>query len=133
MAETVKVQSPAPDEQKGDEPAWEGGQYEAALAHLERLQCQIDNMRSTIPSIISPLFQPSSTKAVMFIDLKKAAVQATDDLKRFRQTWKDENAQSYFRRATESLEKDSNLEVAKTLPRYGWLDEEEDSKGRRRP
>nr|POE50457.1 hypothetical protein CFP56_79587 [Quercus suber] len=129
MAEVTKDQSGVKDEEKSEDPAWEGSQYETALAHFERLQHQIDNLRSTIPSIISPLLRPSPTKAQMFADIKKSAVQATDDVKGFRESWMGDQTQDLLRRATVSLEGDGDLEAASGVQRYGWVDREEDAKG----
>ena len=121
---------------------WEAPQYEAALAHLERLQeqvrghqrptnnapgannhLQLENLRSAVPSIVAPLVRPATSKAQLFADVRKSAIQSTDDLKTFREQWTSEQTQQLFARSRQSLEKDGDLSKAVDVARYGWSSE----------
>ncbi|KAK5692681.1 hypothetical protein LTR97_010995 [Elasticomyces elasticus] len=84
------------DVDAGDQP-WDAQQYEAALAHLERLQEQ------------------------MFTNVKKAAVASSNDLKTLRESWASEETQQLLSRSKESLRKDGDLSKANDVARYGWL------------
>lgn len=116
---------------------WDVGQCEAALAHLERLQeqvptalspkvffvltlCQLDGLRTTMPSLVAPLIRPNESKAQMYAEIKKAAVQSTDGLKTFRTDWTSEETQQLLERSKESLRKDGDLSKANDVAHYGW-------------
>lgn len=96
-------------------------QLESALAHLDRLQRQVrnlscfvdliisltiwqlDTLRTTLPSLVAPLARPATSKAQMFAGVRKAAVQSTSDLNRFREEWTSEQTQGLLARGRESL------------------------------
>ncbi|KAI7350705.1 hypothetical protein KC336_g22556, partial [Hortaea werneckii] len=40
-----------------EQPAWNAPEYERALAHLDRLQEQLDSLRSAIRSQVAPLLR----------------------------------------------------------------------------
>ncbi|PIA97105.1 hypothetical protein CB0940_06339 [Cercospora beticola] len=113
------------DTAQGTQPAWDAKQYSGALAHLERLQEQIDDMRRTIPSIVGPMAKPAKDKAQLFVQIKSAAVRSVDDVQALRNNWSSEQTQSILNRSQQSLEKDSDLSKAGTVPRYGWTQDTE--------
>ncbi|KAF2167697.1 hypothetical protein M409DRAFT_21850 [Zasmidium cellare ATCC 36951] len=115
MAETDKTTNE-------DQQAWDIAKHEAALAHFEKLQDQLDALRAAIPSIVAPLKYKSATKPRLFADIKDAAVTASTDLKDFRENWTSEQTQSLLARADESKQKDGDFSKAVTVPRYGWID-----------
>ncbi|KAK4547796.1 hypothetical protein LTR36_000754 [Oleoguttula mirabilis] len=100
--------------------AWEAPQLEEALARLERLQQQLDGLRSSIPSLVTPLLRPNASKAHMFAEVAKSAVQSTDDLKAFRDNWTSGQTQQILARSKESLDGDGDLSKADGVARYGW-------------
>ncbi|KAM3421641.1 hypothetical protein BST61_g2026 [Cercospora zeina] len=113
------------DADHGSQPDWDAKQYDEALAHLERLQEQIDAMRRTIPSIVGPMAKPAKDKAQLFVQIKSAAVRAVDDVQALRNNWSSEQTQSILKKFQESLEKDSDLSKAVAVPRYGWIQDTE--------
>lgn len=114
---TAETQDSSSSEHKTQ--IWDAQQYETALAHLERLQEQIDGLRSTISSLVTPLSRPQTSKAQLFATVRKSAVQSTDDLKAFRESWTAEQMQELFDRSRASLEKDGDLSKAREVARYG--------------
>ncbi|KAK5128412.1 hypothetical protein LTR85_003080 [Meristemomyces frigidus] len=103
--------------------AWEAPQLEQALARLERLQEQLDGLRSSIPSLVAPLLRPNASKEHMFAEIKKSALQSTNGLKAFRDDWTSEQTQQLLARSKESLERDGDLSRADGVARYGWARE----------
>ncbi|KAK5118071.1 hypothetical protein LTR62_004117 [Meristemomyces frigidus] len=95
---------------------WSTQQYEDALAHLERLSHQVDNLRSTLPSLVAPLQRPGASKAEIFAHMRKTAIQSTSDLKAFREDWISERAQELLVRSKESREKDGDLSNTGATP-----------------
>lgn len=118
---------------------------EASLAHLERLQTQVrhnssilhhtntnpltslqlDTLRSTVPTLVSPLIKPQTSKAQMFAEVKKSAVTTTGQLTAFRDNWNSEQTQQIFAKAQESEQKDSDLSKAEEVARFGWSEKAE--------
>ena len=111
---------------------------EASLAHLERLQTQVrhtsptchgvnaltirqlDTLRSTVPSLVSPLIKPQSSKAQMFAEVKKSAVTTTSQLAAFRNDCNSVQTQQMFTKAQESEQRDPDLSKSEEIPRFGW-------------
>ncbi|KAK4494023.1 hypothetical protein PRZ48_015209 [Zasmidium cellare] len=115
MAETQKTTA-------NDLQVLQVAEYEAALAHLEKLQDQLDALRAAIPTVVAPLSQKYPTKEHLFADVKNGALTATTDLKEFRDNWSSEQTQSLLARASESKQQNGDFSKAATIPRYGWLD-----------
>lgn len=79
-------------------------------------------LRATIPSLISPLARPNTTKAEAFGSLKKAAVAAVTDVKAFRSQWSSQATQEILAKAKGSESHDHDLSAGKDIPVYGWTD-----------
>ncbi|TKA26141.1 hypothetical protein B0A50_04638 [Salinomyces thailandicus] len=94
--------------------------YEQALAHLEKLQEQLDTLRSAIPSHVTPLLRPGTSKSQMFAEVKKAALQSRAAMKAFRDDWSSEQTQQLLARSRESLQRDGDCGRAGEVARYGW-------------
>ena len=77
-------------------------------------------MRATIPSLVAPLLNPDASRPRMFAEIKKSAVQTTDDLRSFRESWTSAQTQQSLVRSKESWEKDGDLRKAEEVARYGW-------------
>jgi len=58
----------------------------------------------------------------MFTEIKRSAIQSTDELRTFREDWTSEHTQSLFARASESLKADGNLSKAAAVAKYGWAE-----------
>ena len=84
---------------------------------------QLDNLRSTIPSLVTPLVRPATSKVQLFADVRKSAIQSTDDLKAFREQWTSEQTQQLFARCKQSAEKDGDLSKSLYVSKYGWSSE----------
>lgn len=79
-------------------------------------------LRATIPSLISPLARPNTTKAEAFGALKKSAVAAVTDVKAFRSQWSSQQTQQILARAKDSESQDHDLSAGRDIPVYGWTE-----------
>jgi hypothetical protein len=133
------------------EDQWTEAQYEAALAQLEALTdkvpilfllplianntddpTQLTALRTTIPSIISPLTRPSTTKPAAFAGLKKAAVGAVTGVQDLRKEWESDGVQDLLKRSKTSYDKNTDLGLAVEVPAWGWVkegDKQEENQG----
>lgn len=116
MAESTSVTA-------SEVPPWDEAQYRSALAHLEGLSKQLSALRPTIPSLISPLVRPHANRTASFLKIKKAATNATNDLKDFRDNWQGERTQELLARARESEKKDGDLGPAREVRAWGWRED----------
>lgn len=89
------------------------------------ISLQLDTLRSTVPTLVSPLTQPQTSKAQMFAKVKKSAVTTTSQLSAFRDNWNSEQTQQILTKAHESEQKDPDLSKAEEIARFGWNDESE--------
>ncbi|KAI6876224.1 hypothetical protein KC343_g11865 [Hortaea werneckii] len=103
-----------------EQPAWNAPEYERALAHLDKLQEQLDSLRSAIPSQVAPLLRTGTPRHQMHQESYKAAIKSTEDLKDVRADWNSEQTQQMFARARESVQKDGDLSKANEVAKYGW-------------
>ena len=81
---------------------------------------QIDSLRSTIPSLVAPLVRAATSKAQLFADVRKSALQTTDNLNTFRDQWTSEQTHELFARSRQSVEKDGDLSKGEDVAKYGW-------------
>ncbi|KAI4758292.1 hypothetical protein E4T52_09528 [Aureobasidium sp. EXF-3400] len=107
------------------EDQWTEAQYEAALAQLEALTDKLTALRTTIPSIISPLTRPATSKPAAFAGLKKAAIGAVTGVQDLRREWESDGVQQLFKKSQTSYEKDGNLKAAAEIPAWGWVKDED--------
>jgi hypothetical protein len=82
-------------------------------------------LRTTIPSIISPLTRPATTKPAAFAGLKKAAIGAVTGVQDLRREWESDGVQDLLKRSQASYEKDGDLKLAAEVQAWGWIKEEE--------
>ncbi|KAF2500566.1 hypothetical protein BU16DRAFT_451866 [Lophium mytilinum] len=101
----------------------------AALAYLEKLQDQLQDLRLTMPRILGPLRTPHPSPAALYQDFRHASMSSVNDLKKFRITWQSPETQSLFQKAKESLKANPKLEGHNDVPRYGWIEEAESAGG----
>jgi hypothetical protein len=94
---------------------------------------QLTALRTTIPSIISPLTRPATTKPAAFAGLKKAAVGAVTGVQDLRREWESDGVQDLLKRSKTSYEKNGDLGLAAEVPAWGWVKEDgkkEEDQGR---
>ncbi|KAF2191022.1 hypothetical protein K469DRAFT_558517 [Zopfia rhizophila CBS 207.26] len=103
---------------------WDEAQCKAALAQLEALQQDLDNIRFTIPRMVHPFNSNLSSPAALFQAFKQATVGSQNDIKSFRVKWQSSEIQSIFDRARESQTTNSDLTASAQVPKYGWLESE---------
>lgn len=89
---------------------------------------QLTALRTTIPSIVSPLTRPATSKSAAFAGLKKAAVGAVTGVRDLKSEWESDGVQDLLKRSQTSFEKDADLEAAAEVPVWGWVKEEEEEK-----
>lgn len=108
---------------------WPKSELESSLAHLERLQHQIDHLRSAIPDLVRPLQTQTHsprTKADALLDVRKVAVRRAEDLRTFGEIWSGEETKRILERARESEERDGDLERCGEVQRWGWIEKVEE-------
>lgn len=86
---------------------------------------QLDTLRSAIPTLVSPLIKPQTSKGQMFAQVKKSAVITTSQLAAFRDDWNSEQTQQILATAQESEQKDPDLSKVEEVARFGWNDDYE--------
>jgi len=92
------------------------------------IRTQLTALRTTIPSIVSPLTRPATSKPAAFAGLKKAAIGAVTGVRDLRTEWESNGVQGLLKRSQTSYEKDGNLGPAAEVPAWGWVKEEEEGK-----
>ncbi|ORY14804.1 hypothetical protein BCR34DRAFT_478993 [Clohesyomyces aquaticus] len=103
---------------------WDEAQCNAALAHVERLQGQLDNLRLAIPRIIEPFSSEQATSTDVFKGFKQALIGSQNDLKSFRVQWHTPEYQSILVHARKSYSANPDLSASAQVPRYGWIQSE---------
>lgn len=109
---------------------WSKTELESALAHLERMQDQIDSLRSAIPDLVRPLQaagdgQVPRTKADVLLEVRNAALRRAGDLERLKGDWGGEETKRVLERARESEARDGELGRCVEVPTWGWLERDE--------
>ncbi|KAF2262605.1 hypothetical protein CC78DRAFT_582373 [Lojkania enalia] len=115
---------------------WDEERCIAALAQLERLQAQLDDLRLTIPRVVEPFNSGLTSGPVIFKQFRQATVGSQNDIKAFRAQWQGQDIQSIFEYTRESLGKNSDLSTSAQVPIYGWVETEiidKEAARRRRP
>ncbi|KAF2645085.1 hypothetical protein P280DRAFT_514538 [Massarina eburnea CBS 473.64] len=109
--------------------AWDEAQLTSALAHLERLQSQLDSLRFTIPRVLQPFHAPPTPS--LFRAFSDNLTASQNDIKDFRKQWQNHDTQTVFQYKRDSLKKDGNLSLkgrggvdVEEVKKYGWVDRE---------
>ncbi|KAF2145066.1 uncharacterized protein K452DRAFT_295621 [Aplosporella prunicola CBS 121167] len=105
-----------------DQP-WDEAQCVAALAALERLQDQLDEVRLVIPALVEPLKVPRDTPRELFLDFKQTAIGVSKRMQNFDRTWKAQETQSILAYARQRQKADPDLDQGRDVLRYGWLND----------
>ncbi|KAK7538803.1 uncharacterized protein J3D65DRAFT_350643 [Phyllosticta citribraziliensis] len=101
---------------------WDEARCAAALASLERLQSQLDDLRLGIPSILTPLKTLHQSPEAMFRDFKDSATAVSVALANFKNDWKSEDIQRLLHHARESEKNNPDLSQGVHVPKYGWVE-----------
>lgn len=72
--------------------------------------------------LVAPLVQLATSKAQMFVEVRKAALHATESISAFRDDWSSEQTQQLFAKSKQSYEENGDLSKAGEVARYGWVE-----------
>ncbi|CBX99833.1 hypothetical protein LEMA_P074220.1 [Plenodomus lingam JN3] len=97
---------------------WDEAQCTSALAHLERLQAQIDDLRLAIPQIVEPFHQPFTSTT--FKQYAQGAMSSQNGIKSLNEQWNSLENQKTFEHVRKSYATNSDLSASTTIPSYGW-------------
>ncbi|KAK7556652.1 hypothetical protein IWX49DRAFT_586632 [Phyllosticta citricarpa] len=101
---------------------WDEARCTAALASLEQMQSQLDDLRLGIPTILAPLKTPHQSPESMFRDFKESATTVSVALANFKNDWKSEDTQRLLHHARESEKNNPDLSQGARVPKYGWVE-----------
>lgn len=118
----------APDAQLPQLEELTESQYIAALAHLESLQNQLDNLRLVLPSIVHSLTTPYPDPQSMYKAVYNAMWGGSRALDVFRNAWEGPKTREVLMRVRASWFKDSDVSAAAGLPTWGWIKKDEEAK-----
>ncbi|KAF2852852.1 hypothetical protein T440DRAFT_355142, partial [Plenodomus tracheiphilus IPT5] len=101
---------------------WDEAQCTSALAQLERLQAQIDDLRLAIPRIVEPFHQPfTSTTFKLYA---QGALSSQNGIKDLSEQWKSLENQNTFEHVRKSYASSSDLSASALTPPHGWRERE---------
>ncbi|KAK8191149.1 uncharacterized protein BKA78DRAFT_352567 [Phyllosticta capitalensis] len=101
---------------------WDEARCAAALASLEKLQSQLDQLRLGIPTVLGPLKTPHPSPEAMFRDFKESATAVSVALNNFKSDWRSENTQMLLQHTRESEKANPDLSQGARVPKYGWTE-----------
>ncbi|KAH7401065.1 mediator complex subunit 27-domain-containing protein [Phaeosphaeria sp. MPI-PUGE-AT-0046c] len=99
---------------------WDEAQCTAALAQLEQLQAQINDLRLAIPRIIEPFQGPPNART--FKLYAQGVLGSQDGIKALNEQWKDNQTQALFEHTRKSLAASTDLAASVSTPSYGWTE-----------
>ncbi|KAI8936866.1 hypothetical protein NX059_006103 [Plenodomus lindquistii] len=103
---------------------WDEAQCTAALAQLEQLQAQINDLRLAIPRIVEPFHQPfTSTTFKMYA---QGAMSSQNGIKALNEHWKSRENQATFEHVRTSFATNPDLSASALTPSHGWREREHD-------
>lgn len=98
---------------------WDEAQCTAALAQLERLQAQIDDLRLAIPRIIEPFHLPA--KPSTFKLYADGVMSAQNGVKELHEAWRDPEMEKIFEHTKKSQSANADFSAATSVPDHGWV------------
>ncbi|KAF2133273.1 hypothetical protein P153DRAFT_381711 [Dothidotthia symphoricarpi CBS 119687] len=101
---------------------WDEAQCTAALAQLEQLQAQIDDLRLAIPRIIEPFQRPPNPST--FKLYSQGVIGSQNGIKSLSEQWKSPEIQGMYDHVRESLAANADLAASASLPSHGWVERE---------
>ncbi|KKY21228.1 putative mediator complex subunit med27 [Diplodia seriata] len=101
---------------------WDEAHLVEALAALEQLQDQMDELRSIVPNLTAPFLVSQDSPEALSRDFKQAAIAEAKRLQAFERKWKSEDVQDILAHAAQSVKVNPDLTKGATITRYGWVD-----------
>ncbi|KAJ8117847.1 hypothetical protein OPT61_g1048 [Boeremia exigua] len=101
---------------------WDEAQCMAALAQLEQLQAQIDDLRLAIPRIIEPFHRPPNPST--FKLYSQGVIGSQNGIKALSDTWKTPEVQEMLAHTRKSYEANPDLSASTSVPSHGWIERE---------
>lgn len=105
---------------------WDEAQCTAALAHLEQLQAQIDDLRLAIPRIIEPFHRPAN--ATTYKLYAQGVLSSQSGLDTLKSQWKQPDIQHAFEHVRKSFAANADLSECVSIPSHGWVERERKAK-----
>jgi len=115
---STSTEPPKPEE-------WSEDQYIHALAHLETLQNQLDELRLTLPSIVHSLTSPYPDPQTMYRCVRQATWEGSRALDVFRKTYESPKMREVMLRVRGSWASSSDVTAAGDQPDWGWIEKSE--------
>ena len=104
---------------------WSEDQYIHALAHLETLQNQLDELRLTLPSIVHSLTSPYPDPQTMYTCVRQTTLEGSRALDVFRKTYESPGTRDVMLRVRGSWAGSSDVTAAGEQPDWGWIEKSE--------
>ncbi|EUC36999.1 hypothetical protein COCCADRAFT_33649 [Bipolaris zeicola 26-R-13] len=114
----------ASDTSVGSSVGWDEAQCTAALAQLEQLQTQIDDLRLAIPRIIEPFHRPPN--ATTYKLYTQGVLSSQTGLNALKDRWNLPEVQNTFEHAKQSFGANADLSEAVSVPSHGWVEREQE-------
>ncbi|CAO2647752.1 Nn.00g086740.m01.CDS01 [Neocucurbitaria sp. VM-36] len=113
----------APDSAAQPGAGWDEAQCTAALAQLEQLQAQIDDLRLAIPRIIEPFHRPLNPNT--FKLYAQGVIGSQNGIKDLHESWKSPETQGTFEHVRKSYAANADLAASASIPPQGWAERQQ--------
>jgi len=104
---------------------WSEEQYIHALAHLETLQNQLEELRPTLLSIVHSLTSPYPDPQTMYKSVREAILGGSRALDVFRKTYESQKTKEVMLRGRGSWAGSMDVTAAANEPTWGWREKSE--------
>ncbi|KAF3048884.1 hypothetical protein E8E11_005483 [Didymella keratinophila] len=101
---------------------WDEAQCMAALAQLEQLQDQIDDLRLAIPRIIEPFHRPLNPST--FKLYSQGVIGSQNGIKALNEACRSPEVQETLAHTKRSFEANQDLAACASVPSHGWIERE---------
>lgn len=85
---------------------------------------QIDDLRSTIPSLVRATSKKTTSRSAYFANFQSATLGSQLQLSEFRRDWLSEGTQEILDKAEKRRDVDGDMRKSLDVPKYGWIDKE---------
>ncbi|KAF1932900.1 uncharacterized protein M421DRAFT_252068 [Didymella exigua CBS 183.55] len=99
---------------------WDEAHCMAALAQLEQLQSQIDDLRLAIPRIIEPFHRPANPST--FKLYSQGVIGSQNGIKALNEAWRAPEVQETLAHTKKSFEANQDLAACVSVPSHGWIE-----------
>ncbi|KAF2678383.1 hypothetical protein K458DRAFT_317242 [Lentithecium fluviatile CBS 122367] len=106
--------------------SYDEAQNISALAHLERLQAQLNGLRPTVSRVVTPFYSPPSP--ALFHEFKAGLYAAQAEIKSFRNNFLAQETQAILEHARQRESEDGDLSKCGEVSHYGWIEREKREK-----